>query len=126
MLKRQAYFRSARKKALKQVELKLETKRQFKFDRCAITYLIPCRKIMGAGCVFFFSMDLKSGEQAEWTSLWARTVCPSETRVTSRKSSSSRMSLKALVMFDWKSFQRRQNCSVPEDPMTAGSAFENF
>ena len=34
------------------------------------------------------------------------------TKVTSRKSSSSLMSEKADVMLVWKSFQRRQNCSV--------------
>ena len=34
------------------------------------------------------------------------------TRVTSRKSSSSLISEKAAVMLAWKSFHRRQNCSV--------------
>ena len=34
------------------------------------------------------------------------------TRVTSRKSSSSLISEKAAVMLAWKSFQRKQNCSV--------------
>ena len=34
------------------------------------------------------------------------------TKVTSRKSSSSLISEKAAVMLAWKSFHRRQNCSV--------------
>ena len=34
------------------------------------------------------------------------------TKVTSRNSSSSLMSEKAEVMLEWKSFHRRQNCSV--------------
>ena len=34
------------------------------------------------------------------------------TKVTSRNSSSSLISEKAEVMLEWKSFQRRQNCSV--------------
>ena len=34
---------------------------------------------MGCGWEFFFSMILKRGEQAESTSLWARTMSPSQT-----------------------------------------------
>lgn len=64
------------------------------------------------------SFNLKRGEQADRTSLWALMVWPSLTKVTSRKSSSSRMSEKAPVILDWKSFHRRQYCSV--DPMLIG------
>ena len=34
---------------------------------------------MGCGCEFFLSITRKSGEQAERTSLWARTMSPSQT-----------------------------------------------
>ena len=39
----------------------------------------PLRKIMGWGWEFFLSMTRKRGEQAERTSLWARTMSPSHT-----------------------------------------------
>ena len=40
---------------------------------------------------------------------WLKTL----TRVTSSRSSSSRISAKAAVMLVWKSFHLKQNCSVP-------------
>ena len=43
---------------------------------------------------------------------WPNEDKKSHTNVTSRKSSSSRISEKAEVMLEWKSFHRRQNCSV--------------
>ena len=42
---------------------------------------------MGCGWEFFFSMILKRGEQAESTSLWARTMSPSQTWNTDYQSS---------------------------------------
>merc|ERR1719370_1803336 len=53
----------------------------------------------------------KNGEQALRITLWACSCSSSQAKVTSKKSLSSRSSRKAELMFDSKSFQRKQNFS---------------
>ena len=71
------------------------------------------------------SLALNIGEQAESINLWALNIPPSgQTRVTSSRSSSSRISLKADVTLVWKSCHRRQYCSSHSPPGSEPPAVE--
>ena len=65
------------------------------------------------GCWWGFLRRIlwKKELQADSITLWAWICSSSHARVTSKKSLSSRSSLKALLMLCSKSFQRRQNFS---------------
>ena len=72
----------------------------------------------GCWAGFFLRRWRKVTEQAERMTLCALTCSPpSQERVTSINSDSSRKSVKVVLMHCWKSFHRRQNCSSDEAPI---------
>ena len=84
---------------------------KFKTDISSL-YFTPFRYNRGCWWEFLRKMFRKKGEQAAIITLWAWIwLSSSQARVTSKKSFSSRISLKAELTFDSKSFHRRQNFS---------------